>query len=121
MKYLPFSPISNVVANATITSAPIDCSQLFKMSVQVVVAGGTATGSMQMQVSNDHSTGAQLFNNQTFTNWSNLGSPVTVTTTGSQLIAQQDVCYKAIRAVYTDGSSGSGSATISVNLFCLAL
>lgn len=121
MKYLPCSLISNVVANATITSAPIDGSQLFKMSAQVIVGSGSAGGSLQMQISNDHATGAQFFQNQTFTNWSNLGSAVTITGTSSTLIAQQDMCYKAIRAVYTDTSGGTGTAKISVNLFCLAV
>lgn len=121
MKYLPYSPINSVVANATITSLPIDLSQMFKLSAQVVVGTGTATGSLQLQVSNDHSTGAQLFNNQTFTNWSNLGSPVSITGAGVTLVAQQDVCYKALRAVYTDSSSGAGSATITVNIFALCI
>lgn len=121
MKFLPFSPINAVTASATVTSAAVDMSQIFKMSAQVVVAGGTATGSLQLQVSNDHSTGAQLFNNQTFTNWSNLGSPVAITTTGVNLIAQQDMCYKALRAVYTDTSSGTGTAKVTVQILCLSV
>lgn len=102
MRFLPFSPISSAVASATSTSAAIDMSQIIKMSAQVVVGSGTATGSMQLQVSNDHTTGANLFMNQVFTNWSNLGSPVAITTSGATLVAQQDMCYKALRAVYTD-------------------
>lgn len=102
MRFLPYSPIASAAATGSTTSAPIDMSQIVKMSAQVVIGAGTATGSMQLQVSNDHSTGAQFFGNQTFTNWSNLGSPVAVTTSGVTLVAQQDMCYKALRAVYTD-------------------
>lgn len=102
MKYVPFSPISASSAAATTTSAAIDMSQVFKMSAQVVVSSGTSGGTLQPQVSNDHNTGAQLFNNQTFTNWSNLGSSVAVSSAGVTLVAQQDMCYKALRFVYTD-------------------
>lgn len=121
MRFLPFSPINSIVTSANITSSAIDMSQIFKMSAQVIVGTGSSTGSLQLQVSNDHSTGAQQFNNQTFTNWSNLGSAVSVSGSGSTLIAQQDMCYKALRAIYTDGSSGTGTARITVQILCLGI
>ena len=102
MKYLPYSPISAAAASATTTSAAIDMSQIYKMSAQVIVSAGTSLGTLQPQVSNDHANGAQMFENQTFTNWSNLGSSVAVSAAGATLIAQQDMCYKALRFVYTD-------------------
>lgn len=121
MRFLPFSPINLQTANATITSSAIDMSQIFKMSAQVIIGTGTATGSLQLQVSNDHSTGAQQFGNQTFTHWSNLGSAVAISGAGSTLIAQQDMCYKALRAVYTDSSSGLGTALVTVQILCLGI
>lgn len=107
--------------NATITSGPIDMNQILKMSAQVIVGTGTASGSFQLQVSNDHSTGAQLFMNQTFTHWSNLGAAITITGTSSTLIAEQDMCYKALRALYTDASGGTGTAHLTVQILCLGI
>lgn len=94
-------------------------NQIYKMSAQVIVGAGTASGSFQLQVSNDHSTGAQLFMNQTFTNWSNLGASIPITGISSTLIAEQDMCYKALRAVYTDTSGGTATAHLTVQILCL--
>lgn len=121
MRFLPNNIINSVVANATITSSPIDINQIIKMSAQVVVGSGTAGGSLQLQVSNDYTPAGAFFTNQVFTNWSNLGSAVTVTGAGATLIAQQDLCYRALRAIYTDTSTGTGTAKISVELVCLGI
>ncbi len=102
MRFLTFSPISAALASASTTSAAVDMNQIIKMSAQVVAGSGTATGSLQLQVSNDQVPVDYQFSKAVFTNWSNLGSPVTVSAAGATLIAQQDMCYRALRAVYTD-------------------
>jgi hypothetical protein len=75
---------------------------MVKMSAQVTATGTNPSGTLQLQVSNDNVRADNVFTNTTFTNWSNLGSPVTVSSAATTLIAQQDMCYRAMRAVYTD-------------------
>jgi hypothetical protein len=102
MRFLNFNAINSASAAANTTSSPIDMNQIFKMSAQVSAPSGTLSVSVQLQVSNDSATGAQPFGAQTFTNWSNLGSAAALNAAGSVLIAQQDMCYRALRAVVTD-------------------
>ncbi len=111
MRFLRFSPISAALSSATTTSAAIDMNQILKMSAQVIASAGTSTGSLQLQVSNDSAPVGNIFSDNTFTNWSNLGSPITVSAAGNQLIAQQDMCYRALRAVYTSTFSNVSTIT----------
>ena len=104
-----------LAANANKNSSPIDVSQRIKISAQVIVPSGTITGSLQLQVSNDRAPGLNGFGFVP-TNWSNLGSAVALSTTGVNLIAQQDMCYAWLRAVFTDSSGGTSTGKISVNL-----
>jgi hypothetical protein len=114
MKYINCPAISGSSA-ANITGASIDASQMCKLSAQII-AEGAAAGTIQLQVSNDIN---DNFYQQTpvYTNWSNLGSPVTVSSAGATLILQQDMSYRAVRAVWT----GSGAGTIIVNIMALCL
>lgn len=121
MRILSTKIMTAVAANATSASNAIDCNQLFKLSAQVIASSGTSNGTLQLQVSNDIQAGNQNFGNLIWTNWSNLGSAVTVNAAGSTLIAQQDMCYKALRALYTDASGGTASATITVQIFALGI
>lgn len=109
-------PILSVSSAANSTGAGIDASQMIKMSVQVV-ATGSAAGTLQLQVSNDPNPNGPMSTSFRYTNWSNLGTATTVSTAGVQLVAIQDMGYRAIRAVWT----GSGVGTIVVNIMALCL
>lgn len=102
MRYTNPIILSAVSAAANTNSSPVDMNQILKMSAQVIAGAGTVTGTLQLQVSNDQVLPYNLFQDASFTNWSNLGSPVTVSAAGATLIAQQDMCYRALRAVFTD-------------------
>lgn len=111
-------PIVTTTAAVSLTSAPIDCSQLIKASFQIDVGTGSADGSVQIQVSNDNAYLGAEKAGFVPTNWSNLGSATAITTAGPLLIAQQDVCYRWIRAVYT---AVSGTSPIVVTLMALSV
>jgi hypothetical protein len=93
MRFSNFRSIDGESANAAgITGSAIDTRQVVKMSAQVT-SSGTGTGSLQLQVSNTPEGQTPVF--------SALGSPVAITVAGTQLVAQQDMCYRHLRALYT--------------------
>lgn len=121
MHFVNPSLINNLVASASISSSPVDMNQVVKFSVQASVGTGTVNGSLQIQVSNDPCSIGNLYQDFTPTNWSNLGSAVAIAASGVFLIAQQDSCYRSLRAVFTDASGGTSTAKITVNLMASAL
>lgn len=119
MKYLSFNPIVDAPNNASISSSAIDGSQLVKLSVQAV-ATGTPTGSLQVQFSNDQVPVGYTFQNFTPTNWNDLGFPVAITSATTYGIAQQDICYRALRLVYTS-SDVLATGTLNVHIMALSI
>lgn len=111
MNYTNIRPINAQVGNTTITSAAVDASYMFKLSGVVKSDHSSANGTMQWQVSNDPPTAIAP------TNFVNLGSSVAISGAGQSLMAQQDIAYRWVRAVYTDSSGGSATAVITLNLF----
>jgi hypothetical protein len=106
------------VTNANVNSAAAPIQQIFKISGQVIAIdpGTNIDGSLQLQVSNDQAPAGNLDNDWLPTNWSNFGTAVTVSAAGVQLIAASDVCFRWLRAVYTDASSGTSTGTITVQI-----
>lgn len=109
------SPII-VAADASVdqASAAIASSQIFYISVQVVMTG-TSSGTLKLQFSNDPCEGQQP--TAVPTHWSDItNATVTLTgTAGTFGILKTDLSYRFIRAVYThnNGSAGTVSATIN--------
>lgn len=119
MKYSNYSPI-NTVAGTTITSTAVDIQQVIKMSYQIVVGTGSIAGSVQAQISNDDTLqGGRGVG--TPTNWSNLGASTALSTSGVTLVPQQDLCYRYLRFVFTDTSSGTGTANLNVQVMQLGV
>lgn len=110
MNFTNLPLINSVLGNATIKSASLDTSFMFKLSGVVRATHASANGTMQLQASNV--TGAP-----TESDWVNLGSPATISGAGNTIIAQQDLSYRWIRAVYTDSSGGSATALITLSVF----
>jgi len=114
MKYVNFPiTIETAADNTPVASAPVDASQLYKMSAQVVVTDSSITSSLQLQVSNDELNAGYLNLNQPV-NWSDLGSPLSIAAPGVFLIEQQDLCYRSIRFVLTNSDSTAHTALINV-------
>lgn len=115
MRNLDYKPLSAVALNANQASAAIDAQNLIRLSAQAIVAGGTSVGNLQIQVSNDKN-GAM--NGFPFipTNWSNLGAAVALAAGGIFLIASQETCYRWVRVIFTDGSGGTNTGNVTVNL-----
>lgn len=102
MKYLNTILIDSESSDqTTVTSGAIDASQLYKMSTQIVVGSGTIDGSVQLQVSNDEIKAGYLMLEQPV-NWTNLGSATALSSSGAVLVAPVDLCYRAIRMVYSN-------------------
>lgn len=80
-------------------SNAIKTDQLFKVSAQVISGSGTSSGTVQLQVSNDV---VHRGITPEPTNWSNLGSAITISGAAIQLITATDICYNWLRAVFTD-------------------
>lgn len=121
MKYASYSPL--IIADTTVStleSSPIDISQILKISVQIVVgAGTTMDGTIQLQISNDEIPAGYLMLPAPI-NWSNLGSATALSAAATNyLIAQQDICYRALRVVFT-GDPGN-DASVSVKIMTLGV
>lgn len=101
------------ITNKIMTSGTaIDASQMYQMSLQIVSAAG-ATGSVQIQVSNDpQPVGYQP--QPVVVNWVALGSPVTITAATVQLVAAQNMAYVCMRVVVT----GTGTVACTVMATC---
>jgi hypothetical protein len=102
MRFSNFRTLGSSAAVASIEGGAIDTRQVVKMSAQVT-SSGTGTGSLQLQVSNTPEGSTPV--------WSALGSPVAITVAATALVAQQDMCYRQLRALYT--STFLNVATIS--------
>jgi hypothetical protein len=120
MRYSNYSPIK-AIANTSITSIATEIQQVYKMSYQLVASTGTISGSLQAQVSNDDTMELSIGKTPTPTNWSNLGSPTTISSSGNILVPEQDMCYRFLRFIYTDSSGGTGTSTLSVQVMQLGV
>lgn len=120
MKFLNFKPLDLADTTVDAASAPIDLSQIYKLSVQAVVGAGSAmTGSIQLQVSNDELNNFYL-NQKAPTNWNDLGSPLALAAASTNyLIPVQDVCYRSLRVMFT--SDPGNDAPVVVNIMALAI
>lgn len=97
---------------ADIYSDPIRASSIFKASAIAVAVGGSTSGTLKFQASND---GAVILKGQENTpiNWVDIASQtVAVNAAGVFIIPQFDVCYEWIRVFYDN--AGSGTIQVSV-------
>jgi hypothetical protein len=108
------APFSAIPANASKNSAFLWADKMLRVSVQAVATAANV-GSIQMQFSNDAITGSQGAQVAP-TNWTNLGSPVTLSGTTPVAIPYMEVSYEYLRLVYTDASSGTATGTVTARL-----
>lgn len=117
MRVYPLSAIipASTVLNTTVNSTAMQLYNMFGYAIQIVFTG-TPTGSFKLQASNDQVS----FPTGTWvpTNWTDVtNSSQSVAAAGSVMWNVSDVMYNWVRVVYTDTSSGSSTAIITVSEF----
>ncbi len=98
MRALNAPIMTAVTLGADQTSTVIYSHQMFYASAQAVVTGSNAAGNIQLQGSNDIPVGKP----EAFipTNWSTLGTAVTIAGVNIYLIPKMDICYNYIRSKF---------------------
>lgn len=98
------------------TSAAIDASQLFRVSVQASFTDSAVAGTLKLQCSNDPSTANNLPGLQAPTHWTDVpNTSQTITAGASVLIPSTEISYRWVRVVFTESSPGSGTVTATLN------
>ena len=101
---------AGTVMNADINSVAIPLNQIFGYAIQIFFAG-TPTGTFKLQSSCDANSG-NIFP----TNWTDISnSSFSVSAAGNVEWNVADSFYNWVRVVYTDGSSGNSTATITTS------
>lgn len=105
--------IEAAVMDENLTSAAYNVQQLYGVAIQAVWTG-TPAGTFKLQASADPAT-AYIESQNTPTNWTDIAnSSYAVSGAGSYMWNVFDIMYNYIRVVYTDGSSGTSTAVLTV-------
>ncbi len=98
---------------ASVTSTYVKAESIFNFSVFAIAAGGTITGTLKVQVSNDN---PALYNAPV--NWIDLPSAtVSITGAGNFLIPSstiREASYQWIQLVYTRTTSAAGAKITAI-------
>lgn len=97
---------------STVLSNPIWLAHIANYSVQITCTG-TPNGTFKLQGSNDFGAKDNQPANASITNWADLSISQAVTASGSYMLEDADCGYRWVRLVWTDSSSGGGSAVSS--------
>lgn len=103
---------------ASAAGIQVDSSELVCASFQAIFGDSTATGSINLQGSNDVTHAGNLPATFTATHWSQVATTA-VTAGGTVIIPKTDLSYRWIRVVFT--STVAGSTTVNVNMFALSV
>lgn len=111
---------TNVALNASSNSPAVPLKSIYTYSIAATITG-TPTGTLKLQASNDpetndtqYATSTNLPPTQVPVNWADIAnSSFAVTTSGVTMWNVNAVGYNYVRVVYTDGSGGSSTATMS--------
>lgn len=116
-----FYNTSNIIPAGTVLNATVDsmAMQIFELSMYAmqIVVSGTPTGNFRLQASNDPYPNPQP--SQTYPiNWTDVAnSTFNVTEAGNVMWTVQLPGYNYVRAVYTDTSGGTSTATVTSSTF----
>jgi hypothetical protein len=114
----------NQQANATVISPAVDFRQQFAFSVQAIGGDGSLAGTVQVQVNNTPVLNGFTTYAPSAASWTNLGTALTfsqTSVTSSQLVPKTDSAYVAMRVVFTDSSSGTNTANLTVQLSAIGV
>ncbi len=104
-----------LIMNANLTSQAMQLIEVWSYSIQVVWTG-TPTGVFKLQGSADNIIVGtpSLIATQSPVHWSDIAdSSETISASGDFMWNVSQVGYNYVRLVYTDGSSGASTATIT--------
>ena len=114
---------ATTVLNANINGPAMQLENSYGYSIQLVITG-TPTGTFKLQGSCDpvpapsQMFGANGVVTYTPTNWTDIANTSdAVSAAGSLLYNLEGTFYNYVRVVYTDGSSGSSTAVLTVSTF----
>lgn len=103
--------------NTTINSTAMQTVDLYGYAIQAVWTG-TPTGTFKLQASNDPVTTQWPTAQTQPTNWTDItNSSQAVSAAGNFMWNATDVMYNWVRVVYTDGSSGASTASLTTLTF----
>lgn len=109
-------PVGTVM-NTTINSSAMQLLNMFGYNIQIVFTG-TPTGNFKLQASADPIYKGAPGIQATPVNWTDvLNSTQSVSAAGNLMWNVSEVMYNYVRVVYTDTSSGSSTAIITVAEF----
>ncbi len=97
-------------------SIAIDASQVVAISAQIVMTG-SATGTLNIQASNQLQPPVDANGNPAPTVWNDIATVGTVTLTagGTFLIPKFDVAYAWLRASYVKNNASAGTVSVTIN------
>lgn len=105
-----------VPLNANYNSPSVPLLQVYTYAIQAIITG-TPTGTISLQASNDPVLNT-ISNSRPLTeptDWNTIAnSTFTVTTSGTQFWNVNYTGYNYVRVIYTDSSSGSSTATMTI-------
>lgn len=110
---------AGTVMNANLTGLAMQLQNGMFYNIQIVYTG-TPTGTFKLQASSDNSATMTAAGQTPYkpTNWTDvLDSSQAVTASGSVMWNVEWASYNFVQVVYTDGSSGSSTAVITVATF----
>lgn len=94
------------------TSKVLDIRHIYCFALQYIITGSAFGGTITFQGSNDATNDPE---NQPPTNWSTVGSPVTVSAAGSTIVNFDGQGYAFFRVIYATSGSPNGSLTVLFN------
>lgn len=118
MRPANIAPLNAIPGNASKNSVAIWSDFMIRCTVQAE-ASAANVGSVQLQGSNDFANG----NGNVFapTNWSAIGSALTLSGTTPVLGPIVETSYEYLRLVYTDASGGTASGTVTARIKSMGL
>jgi hypothetical protein len=110
------STISAADASVNQAGPAVPAQNLLYVAAQCV-STGSATGSVQLQTSNDQpkSLPVDANGNAIPVNWSNFGTAAAITAASVIEIAVGQVCANYVRALYTKTNGSAGTITVNLN------
>lgn len=113
MKTLQKKLIDDVsLTEASVASQVMDIRHIYCFSCQYVVAGSAFGGTLTFQGSNDI---VDLENSQTPTNWSTIGSAVTISAAATTMINFDGQGFAYFRAIFATGGTPTGTLSVVFN------
>ena len=105
---------TNVLLNASINGPAIPLKYMFMYCIASIITG-TPTGTLKLQASNDPETNDTVpLSDNPPTHWVDVAnSSFGVSASGETMWNVTDVAYNYVRVVYTDGSAGASTATMT--------